>query len=70
MPDLKLSKLPERTPVKLTIQIFPELSQALQEYAAIYEVQYGSSENVASLVPHMLASFIESDRGFQAARKR
>ncbi len=70
MPDLKLPRLPDRTPVKLTIQIFPELAQALQDYAAVYAVQYGKAEEVAALIPHMLASFIESDRGFQAARKQ
>jgi len=29
MPDLKLSKLPDRTPVKITITIAPELNAAL-----------------------------------------
>ena len=34
MAEIKLRKLPERTPVKMTIQLLPELAEALQEYAA------------------------------------
>lgn len=67
MPELKLQKLPDRTPVKMTIQISPDLAQSLQDYATVYAAQYGQAEEVAALVPHMLAGFIESDSGFQAA---
>ena len=64
MADLKLSKLPDRTPVRLTIQITPDLHQALNDYAALYAQVYGRDETVADLVPAMLASFLESDRTF------
>ena len=64
MADLKLSKLPDRTPVRLTIQITPDLHQALNGYAALYAQAYGREETVADLVPAMLASFLESDRAF------
>lgn len=37
MADLKLTKLPDRTPVKLTISVLPDLAKALEDYAAIYE---------------------------------
>lgn len=69
MPDLKLPKLPDRTPVKLTISIMPELSEALGDYAKIYQSTYGQSEAVADLVPLMLKSFLDSDRGFAKARE-
>ncbi len=36
MVDLRLGKLPDRTPVKLAITITPDLQAALQAYAAIY----------------------------------
>ena len=55
MADLKLGKLPDRTPVKLTITITPDLQGALQAYAAIYTATYGVEESVSDLVPAMLA---------------
>lgn len=68
MPDLKLGKLPDRTPVKLAITITPDLQAALQDYAAVYAATYGVEEQVTDLVPAMLAAFLESDRTF--ARNR
>ena len=68
MVDLELGKLPDRTPVKLAITVMPDLHQALSDYAAIYNQTYGQSEPVAELVPHMLAAFLASDRGFAKAR--
>lgn len=69
MGNLKLPKLPERTLVKCTIQLTPNLEKSLQDYAAAYEAEYGQAEVVADLIPHMLAAFLESDRGFARARK-
>jgi hypothetical protein len=69
MPDLKLSKLPDRVPVKMTFTAPPDLSQALREYAAVYRATYGEAESVEELIPFMLASFLEGDRGFAKARK-
>lgn len=70
MPDLKLSRLPDRKPVKLTIHVLPELKAALSDYAAAYEEAYGARESVADLIPYMLQSFLDSDRGFTRARRR
>ena len=64
MAQLKLAKLPDRTPVKLTIAVSPDLHQALAEYAAMYSDAYGEAEPVAELVPAMLAAFLASDRAF------
>ncbi len=69
MPELKLAKLPDRTPVKLTIVITPDLHQALSDYAEIYRDCYGEGETVADLVPFMLQGFLDSDRGFSKARQ-
>jgi hypothetical protein len=69
MPELKLAKLPDRVPVKLTITVQPDLAQALREYAAVYRATYGEAESVEELVPFMLARFLEGDRGFAKARK-
>lgn len=70
MPDLKLAKLPDRTPIKLAITITPDLHQALQEYAALYASAYGREEPVAELVPAMLSAFLLTDRSFTKARMR
>ena len=69
MPELKLAKLPDRTPIKLAISVTPDLHQMLQQYAALYAEAYGREESVIELVPAMLAAFLESDRGFAKARK-
>jgi hypothetical protein len=68
MPELKLAKLPDRTPVKLTLVITPDLHQALADYAQVYRDTYGQEEAVADLVPSMLQAFLDSDRGFAKAR--
>lgn len=68
MADLKLAKLPDRTPVRIAITITPELHRALGDYAAIYNDAYGQTEPIAELVPHMLAAFLAGDRGFAKAR--
>jgi hypothetical protein len=69
MAELKLAKLPDRTPVKLAITITPDLQGALREYAAIYAAAYGCEEPIAELIPAMLTAFLESDRGFVRARE-
>ena len=64
MPELKLGRLPDRTPVKLAITVTPDLNQMLQEYAALYAETYDREEAVTELVPAMLAAFLASDRNF------
>lgn len=68
MPDLKLPKLPDRTPIRLTISITPDLQAALSDYAKAYAAAYGRDEPVTELVPAMLMTFIESDRAFVRTR--
>lgn len=70
MPDLKLAKLPDRRPVKLVIQVLPDLDAALADYAAAYEAAYGIKESVTDLIPSMLENFLESDRSFMRNRRR
>ena len=69
MPDLKLAKLPERTPVKITITVGPDLNAALQAYAELYRQTYGEAEQVAELIPYMLEGFLATDRNFARARR-
>lgn len=66
---LKLGKLPDRTPAKITITLAPELNAALRDYAAVYRDTYGEAESVADLIPFMLQAFLHSDKAFAKARK-
>jgi hypothetical protein len=68
MPNLKLARLPDRVPVKLTLTVQPDLHRALCDYVVMYAEVYGEQARVEDLVPAMLASFLESDRAFSAAR--
>lgn len=69
MANLKLAKLPDRTPVKLSITITPDLQHALRDYAALYAQAYETEEPIVELIPAMLAAFLESDRNFVRARE-
>ena len=68
MGDLKLPQLPDRTPIKLSISVMPDLHQALNDYAALYARTYGRDEPLTELIPAMLAAFLESDRMFTRNR--
>lgn len=70
MADLRLAKLPDRTPVKITIHLPPDLHRALNQYAEAYRDAYGDAQPVAELIPAMLASFVESDRAFVQRRRK
>ncbi|AOH84285.1 transposase [Sphingomonas panacis] len=69
MPDLKLARIPDRTPVKLAISISPDLNVDLADYATLYENAYGQKETVSDLIPYMLRAFLDSDRGFTKMRQ-
>lgn len=69
MAGLRLHRLPDRQPVKVTITVSPELNAALRDYAEIYRKTYGQKETVAELIPFMLEAFVNADVGFRKARK-
>src|SRR3546814_8744894 len=69
MADLKLPKLPDRTPVKIVISVMPAVFEALKAYADDYEATYGRRESVPDLIPFMLDSFLASDRSFSRTRR-
>lgn len=70
MAELKLARLPDRTPVKLTITVGAELHQALKEYADLYQATYGAAEQVIDLIPFMLEGFLQSDKSFTRAGRK
>lgn len=69
MVALKLERLSDRAPVKITILLPPELNRALADYAEAYEAAYGQAELVTELIPAILWTFLQSDRAFARARK-
>lgn len=69
MADLKLAKLPDRTPVKIALVVSPELNANLQDYAALYQKTYGQAESLPELIPFMLQSFLDADRSFVKSRR-
>jgi hypothetical protein len=68
MAELKLGRLPDRVPVKLTILVSPELNRALGDYARAYEEAYGQTESPTELIPAMLETFLAGDRAFVRMR--
>lgn len=70
MPEIKLAKLPDRTPVKITVNVSPELSLTLEDYARVYADIYGEAEPVSELIPAMLTGFLESDKAFARRRRK
>jgi len=70
MAELKLGRLPDRTPVKLTITLGAEVHQLLKDYAEAYQAAYGTAEQVVDLIPFMLEAFIQGDKGFARPGRR
>lgn len=69
MAELRIAKLPDRNPVKLTIAVMPDLHDALQDYAKLYAETYGQADPMVDLISAMLTAFLDGDREFQKARK-
>jgi len=67
--ELKLAKLPDRTPVKIAITVSPDLNRSLHAYSELYREAYGEAESVPELIPYMLEAFLKRDHGFVKARK-
>jgi len=66
---MKLAKLPDRTPVKMSIVLQPSLARRLLEYADFYAETYGSREEVAELIPFMLEAFLDSYTDCRKAKR-
>jgi len=66
---LRLAKLPDRTPIRMSVSVAPDLALALADYAEIYGKTYGKPEKLETLIPAMLETFLGSDAGFKRARR-
>ena len=66
---MKLARLPERVPVRITISVSPDLHRRLVDYAGLYEETYGDAETVAELIPAIVSNFLDADRDFARRRR-
>jgi len=66
---LRLGPLPRSEVVRLTVVMPASLRADLDRYAELFGAAYGEAVNAPSLVPHMLAAFMERDRAFRKARQ-
>jgi hypothetical protein len=69
MPELKIGRLPDRKPVKITIAVSAALDKKLHSYAEAYRAAYSEDEKVGDLIPYMLDQFLDGDRGFAKSRR-
>jgi hypothetical protein len=66
---MRLPKLPDRTSVKLTTTLPPQLAGRLRDYADFYAETYGVREEVPDLLPFMLEAFLDGDAEFRRASR-
>jgi hypothetical protein len=64
---LRLGPLPKTETVKLTFTCTVVLKAELERYAAMHSQAYGELVDTATLIPHMLTTFMARDRGFKKA---
>lgn len=63
---LRLGPLPRTEVVKLTIVVSAATKSALDRYASLHSQLYGENVDATALIPHMLETFIDRDRGFKS----
>lgn len=67
---LKLSSVPDDKPVKLTVELPPDLHRNLLDYAAVMARESGqAAPEPVKLIPPMLQRFMATDRAFARLRK-
>lgn len=67
---LKLSSVPDDKPVKLTVELPPDIHRDLLDYAAVMARETSqAAPEPAKLIAPMLQRFMATDRAFAKARK-
>lgn len=69
MTKLRIGKIPDRTPIKINLNLPPEVHRDLLKYAEIYKQQHGSTETPQLLASQMIAAFMQNDSGFKRAKQ-
>ena len=67
---LRLGPLPKTETVKVTVALTVTLKADLERYAALHAQTYGEPVDAATLIPHMLESFMSRDRGFRKTKAK
>ena len=68
-PTLKIARLKDMTPTKLSINVTPDLKTDLETYTRLYERAYGDKQDTTALIPLMLEAFLAADSGFKKAKR-
>lgn len=63
--SLRLGPLPKSDSIKLTFVCPVALKEDLDRYAQLHAQIHGDEVDSAMLIPHMLAAFMDRDRGFK-----
>lgn len=66
---LRLGPLPKGDTVKISVSLSVELKSLLDRYAELHARTWGEPVEIAALIPHMLAAFVERDRVFQSSMR-
>lgn len=66
---LKIGPLPNPEKVKILVQMSVELKTSLDQYAQLHSQLGGRQVDAVTLIPYMLQSFIDRDRGFRTMRR-
>jgi hypothetical protein len=66
---LKIGPLPNPEKVKILVQLSVELKTSLDQYAEVHSQLGGRKVDAATLIPYMLKSFIDRDRGFRSLQR-
>jgi hypothetical protein len=67
---LKIGPLPNPERVKVLIQISVELKENLDRYAEVHSELSGRAVQAATLIPFILQSFLDRDRGFREIQRK
>jgi hypothetical protein len=68
--DLKLGPLPKQRTMRVTVVLSEPLKEELDAYAAEHSRQYDQPVETAELIPHMLETFLRTDRAWCSHRKQ
>lgn len=70
MAKLKLSEVPDDTPVKVSVELPASLHRDLVRYGELLAGATGRAVEPARLIVPMISRFIATDRGFAASKRK
>jgi hypothetical protein len=62
---LRLGPLPRTDSIKISVSLGVELKERLDRYAKAHSQIWGEEVTGADLIPHILETFLRSDRAFK-----